>query len=104
MSERAEGWDKVKSLWQSWADSYGYPNYAPEDRPHVLPLLNLDPLPEGVNDALRYSGRLSFWVQPVGIGLYALDDGPAVIVLLEGPFDGKENADGADAVMKTITG
>lgn len=103
LSERAPVWDELSDYWQNWANFYAAPHTDAEDRVDV----NGEPrnqaeLPSSINDSLRSVGVSGNWDQQSAVGLYALEGGPVVFIVLEGQINEKALFKAIDFVAALI--
>lgn len=105
LSERVKVWNALAEIWQSWAGYYAAPAVAADERPYINGETS-QPYPAlpSINDSLRSIGTEPGWNLPAGVGLYALEDGPAVLIILEGTLQERTQYRAIDYLAGLIAG
>jgi len=105
ITARAEDWETLTSTWKSWADYYAQTGVKRTEWVDVDPAdaVQLSP-PDGTADALVVETQLVYFAMPCAVGLYALDSGPAVLIVVEGKVNGATGTEAIESILALIIG
>jgi len=100
---RAYDWELLTETWKDWAEYYAHTGVRRSEWITIDPADAVQaPLPAGTVDALAMELSLVYFNMPAAVGLYALDSGQAVIIILEGEVEGQTGIDAMETVLTAV--